>query len=868
MKRKLLFILSLFGIVNLSFAKEVNPNKAKLVAKNYYQQLVNSKNPIELDLVYTSYSYIQSNSNKTLKKPMFYVFNIKNKNGFIIISGNDNAVPALGYSKKGSYDNSNLPNNFKKWIENYKNQIKYIIENNIKATNDIKIKWNKLEKGDLLNANKNTNSVNPLVSTTWGQSPYVNDLCPYDVNAGSSNGYHCVTGCPATAMAQIMKYWEYPTTGSGFHSYVHSDYGTLSANFGATTYDWSSMPNSVNSPNNAVATLMYHCGVAVEMQYGPTSSGSYVIIDASPTPEQASEYAYKTYFGYDASTIQGLKRENYSDYNWKQLLKTELDAGRPIQYAGIGQGGGHTFVCDGYDNNDYFHMNWGWSGYYDGYFLLDALNPGTGGTGAGSGSYNYNQQAVVGIQPPAGNISFDITLYDNLVANPNPVWFSSSFTIHTDVANWSSTTFNGDWTAAIFDENYNFVDYVDILSGYSLQGNSHYTNGLDFSSSGMINLLPGSYYVGIFYRPTGGNWIAVGDGSYSNFINFEVEYSNDIELYQDMIIDVGTTIEQNQAFSVTLDILNDGTNTFNGDFAVKIFDTDGYYVETVQTLTGASLDAGYYYDDVVFSTSGLNIPAGTYMLALEHKDNDGSWELSGSSYYSNPIYVTFIEQPLQPDIYENNDTENSAYNFNANFNDNSATILTTSSNLHIGSDNDYYKITLPSGYNYVITARAHDSYNSGDGNTYTCDVSWNYKINETWSENFDDVMSNNINLNNGGTIYFSVAPYFVGGTGTYLMDISITRTAVTAINNITNSNALNIYPNPTIEYLHLKANKEMDINSIKIIDILGKQIKNLNNNQLKSNEILTIPVSNLSTGSYFLVIETDKEILQHKFIIK
>ncbi|NQU04580.1 MAG: C10 family peptidase, partial [Calditrichaeota bacterium] len=430
MKHLILFSLFIFGIVCITTAKEVKPETAKLAAHNLFQQVNKVKSSINFELVYTSKSNLISNLNKSDSNdiPLFYVFNADNNNGFVIVAGDDNAMPILGYSTNGSFDNSNLPSNFKKWIEGYKNQLRYIITNNVQATDEIKNKWDRLNSGQSLTGNKkSTSAVNPLVTTTWGQSPYVNDLCPYDIEAGEANGYHCVSGCPATTMAQIMKYWNYPANGTGFHSYNHTNYGTLSANFASTTYDWGAMPNNVSSTNNAVATLMSHCGVAVEMQYGPTSSGSYVIIDGYPM-EQTSEYAYKTYFGYDPSTLQGLRRENYSDIDWKQLLKNDLDLGRPIQYAGFGAGG-HTFVCDGYDDNDYFHMNWGWGGYADGYFLIDALNPGSGGTGSGAGTYNNGQQAVLGIQPPngGGSATFDISLYDNVVATPNPLFYGQEF---------------------------------------------------------------------------------------------------------------------------------------------------------------------------------------------------------------------------------------------------------------------------------------------------------------------------------------------------------------------------------------------------------------------------------------------------------
>ncbi|NLO52575.1 MAG: T9SS type A sorting domain-containing protein [Bacteroidales bacterium] len=864
MKKILLFVFSILGMVALSSAKEVKPEAAKLISQNMYQQVHNEKGNLDFQLVYTSVSKFVTNTGNSdpVEVPLFYVFNAGDDNGFVIVSGDDNAIPILGYTTSGDFDYAKLPDNFKKWLEGYKNQMRFIITNNVEATEDIASKWKSLEAGQPLNS-KGAASVNPLLTVTWSQSPYVNDMCPYDPQAGPDNGYHAVTGCPATAMAQIMKFWNYPAQGTGFHSYNHTTYGTLSANFASTTYDWAAMPGSVNGPNDAVATLMYHCGVAVEMEYGPTVSGSYVIMDGYPM-EQTCEYAYKAYFGYDASSLQGLKRENYSDNAWIQLLKTDLDAGRPIQYAGFGAGG-HTWVCDGYDYDYYFHMNWGWGGYADGYFLVDALNPGSGGTGSGAGTYNNGQQAVFGIKPPNGSASYAISLYDNVVVNPNPVWYGSSFTVHTDIGNFGAGTFNGDYSAAIFDENGSFVDFVEILTGYNLGSNQHYTNGLDFTNPGMITVLPGSYYIGIFYRPTDGDWAMVGDGSYSNLISFSVNYSNDIELYQDIVIDVGTNILQNQPFKVTLDIANDGSSTFIGEFDVSLFGLDGYFAETVQTLTGGNLAPGYFYDDIVFECGGVSVAPGTYLMALMHKADGADWELSGSTYFSNPIYVTIQEQALAADAYENNDTQNDAFSLSVNFTGSSASVATSGSNAHIGSDEDYYKIDLPSGFDYTITARVHDSYNSGNGQLYTCDMSWLYLNGIAWSDTYDDVMPNHITVKNGGTVYFHVAPYFIGQAGTYLLDLAITRTPASGINHISASGNISVHPNPASDFVHIEFEDNITVRSIGVFDIEGKQVFKSENFKLDSKNV-KIPVSEFKDGSYMLLIETDEDIWQHKFI--
>jgi hypothetical protein len=296
-------------------------------------------------------------------------------------------------------------------------------------------------------------------------------------------------------MAQVMKFWNYPTTGTGFHSYNHSTYGTLSANFGSTTYNWTNMPNQLTSAStstqrSAVATLMYHCGVSVDMNYGVASEGgssAYVISSASAVTH-CTEYALKTYFGYK-STLQGIKKANYTNTNWINILKTELNAGRPMVYAGFGDGG-HCFVCDGYDNNNFFHFNWGWGGSYDGYFTLDALNPGSGGIGGGSYSYNDGQQAVIGIEPASGGTtpqSIDLRLYSNLNMSTTQVWFTNAFSLTVDIGNFGSSNFSGQLGAAIFNSEYNFVDFMAINTSSIQTG---YYNTITFSNAAQQLLSP------------------------------------------------------------------------------------------------------------------------------------------------------------------------------------------------------------------------------------------------------------------------------------------------------------------------------------------------------------------------------------------
>ncbi len=854
MKRTATLLLFLLGIISISMAKQVDIADAKTVARNFLHWVTSQEHGSDPQLIFTFATSHSSDfaPDQLNEIPLVYVFSMGEQQGFVLVSGDDVAWPILGYSTQGSYSTTHLPDNLRKWIQGYQQQIIQAIEHQITASETTIAQWNKLINNQLNPISRESNSVNPLLSTTWDQSPYYNSLCP-----GGS-----VTGCVATAMAQVMKFWNHPVQGTGMHSYNHPTYGTLSVNFGSTTYNWSSMPNSVNSSNNAVATLMYHCGVAVDMNYSPQSSGAWVVEDDDPI---CAESALKNYFGY-SSSLHGEKRDNgYSTSQWITLIRGELDAHRPVLYAGFGSGGGHAFVCDGYNASNYFHFNWGWSGYYDGYFSIDALDPGGTGTGGGTGGYNSGHQALIGVVPYTATTSYNLALYDVVNASPNPIAYGEAFSVHTDIANFGTGNFNGDFTAVVFDLSLNAIEWIETLTGMQLGSNQHYTNGLTFSTSGLTTVLPGSYYIGIFYRPSGGEWVQVANGDYTNMISFSVGNTSNIEMYSHFNILEGTTLTKGESCSVFVDILNNGSTTYYGMFDVSLYNLDGSYEYTIETLNGADLAPGYYYDDVEFANNYINVEPGTYLLALQHKPTGGSWELAGSTNYPNPIQVIVKTQGYQPDIYESNDNVNNASSLPVNFSGNTASVYTTGSNSHVGNDYDYYHLTLPSGYDYTILARAHDAYNSGNGQIYTNDVLWSYKTNFMWSNAYDDLMSGYITMRNGGELYFLVAPYFLGETGTYLLDIQINRTP-TGLEELSQENGIQVFPNPANQLLTIHFENNMNGDEFQITDLQGRIFtKGLISMPQQGDFIIS--TADLSNGTYMLLIKSADRWLQKKIIV-
>lgn len=307
----------------------------------------------------------------------YYVFADAEKTMFV--SADDAGVPLLGYVDNPNLDMESMPPQMRWWLSEYARQIEWASANGIVS----KTGGEKTEFAP----------ISPLCATTWDQEAPYNNLCP---KKGSRT---TVTGCVATAMAQVMKYFNWPVTGAGTVSYRWNRQ-TLTMNLGATTFDWANMLNSYPSANSgtsaqrtAVATLMKACGYAVEMEYDIASNGG----SGASSYELANVLVEN--FGYDKGARMEW-RDFYALEDWNEMIYQNLANVGPLLYGGSGSDGGHEFVCDGYRSGGMFHINWGWSGYYDGYFKLDALDPEGLGTGGGAGGFNYYQDVTLAIQKP------------------------------------------------------------------------------------------------------------------------------------------------------------------------------------------------------------------------------------------------------------------------------------------------------------------------------------------------------------------------------------------------------------------------------------------------------------------------------------
>ena len=303
----------------------------------------------------------------------YYVFNLGDAQGYVIASGDDRTPEVLGYADKGSFDSENIPENMKAWLQSYADQM-LLTTATPTTTSDM------------------GRPISPMINTQWGQdSPYFNK-CPELL------GKHCVTGCVATAMAQVMSYHRYPAqTIQEIPAFTTNSAQIEMETVPVTTIDWNNIADNYSASTteeqkDAVATLMFLCGASVLMDYTNNASGA---------ASMAVAQALRHYFGY-SNTTRNVRRNDYSAEEWDRLIYTEILSGRPVVYGGRSSAGGHEFVIDGYDGNGYFHVNWGWKGKDDGYFLLSALSPnnnnGIGASGSADG-YNMSQDANIGIQP-------------------------------------------------------------------------------------------------------------------------------------------------------------------------------------------------------------------------------------------------------------------------------------------------------------------------------------------------------------------------------------------------------------------------------------------------------------------------------------
>lgn len=358
MKRTTTILIAICVSALFANGKQISQNAALSAARKYSRtgQVAPAKN---------------LRSDKTNNAP-YYAFNLEH--GYVIVSGDDEMTELVGYAENGFFDAENVPPQMQLWLNGYAEYVAAVQSGKAKARK-------------ILLSDSPSVVVEPLVTTKWNQDAPFNNFAP-EYTDDNNNTQRCATGCAATAMAQIMKFHNWPEQGVGHYSYEHQSFGTISSNFSEHVYDWTNMIDRYNNGEysnvqaDAVALLMKDCGVSLNMNYGPVSGASIY----SYTP------AFKNYFRYSSRTVN---RSGCETAEFTRIITDELQEGRPIIYCGTGEDGGHAFVVDGYDTNYFLHVNWGWGGYSDGYFDMNYMDPAGLGIGGGSGAFKWNQGIVL-----------------------------------------------------------------------------------------------------------------------------------------------------------------------------------------------------------------------------------------------------------------------------------------------------------------------------------------------------------------------------------------------------------------------------------------------------------------------------------------
>lgn len=448
----ILFGSALLMTVSPAIAKQLSEDEARSVAMSFIGKNSPKFNKVTVKDRELKVAYIAERKATNA----FYVFNHGDEAGFMIVSADDQLPQVLGYSSTGSFDYASAPENIKWWLSQYEEEV-YSYLSQEKATSILKAVPRRTAD--------NKTVISPLIKTQWNQDAPFNNDCPTD------GGGRSVTGCAATALAQIINYHEYPSkNGTGTYSYSWNGQ-TLSYDYSIANFDWNNMldrydATSSKTSQDAVANLMLACGIGLHMNYSSRESG-------------ASDIAVPRFLvenmDYDGSAII-VQRMHYSFQEWQDLIYKELSEKRPVFYTGQANTGGHAFICDGYSGDGYFHFNWGWGGQSDGDFLLSALNPMDQGIGSYEGGYNSGQTAVINIMKNQGNGRCAILFassgftYENGIFNCGPISNFSTFEVNATLG-------------------------IEIINDNGI-GESQYFNGTNISIPG-ANLDAGQYSSGI-----------------------------------------------------------------------------------------------------------------------------------------------------------------------------------------------------------------------------------------------------------------------------------------------------------------------------------------------------------------------------------
>lgn len=599
MRRYFFLLISLCVILQYGYSKPRTYTEVVALANTFYKKTpaVKSVSSNSIKLAYSGYS--ESVLTRSESTPSFYVFNVGDKNGFIIVSGDDRATEILGYSTSGSFSVDSIPTNFKNWLEVYKKEASILANTTSNSTTVAKSSTN----------SGFATAVSPLLgSTKWDQSSPYNLFCP---KSGTKPTY---TGCVATAMAQIIRYHQYPIHGTGTKTYTSKTLKKqLTVSFTDSTFDWSNMQNTYSGTESyiqkkAVASLMFCCGVAANMDYSTTGSSAY---------DESMAIGLIKYFGYD-SNLRTLYKDYYTNDEWETLLKTELNNNRPVLYGGGNKDNeGHAFVCDGYDSNGLYHFNWGWSGSCDGYYVLTSLNPNSSGYDAASSSsgYTVDQDMTIGIQKPSAdsNPSYQLLLNDqtNMTLTTKIISSISTFSMTVPFYNGGITFFSGKTAVGLYKDSDLLASLGETnniaLSGFN-SGNFDDTTVAYTDVSLPSNLSDGVYQLYSIYKGSDESSWSKMRGLTSQTTFFNIQLQNGIATLKDSSATAINNSTELNAMCIYPGVVNDVLFLNSTDVvkAITIFNISGQGISSVKPLSDGEI-----------SIPVSNLATGTYIIKCE-----------------------------------------------------------------------------------------------------------------------------------------------------------------------------------------------------------------------------------------------------------
>lgn len=641
MKRTTTILIAICVSALFANGKQISQNAALSAARKYSRtgQVAPAKN---------------LRSDKTNNAP-YYAFNLEQ--GYVIVSGDDEMTELVGYAENGFFDAENVPPQMQLWLDGYAEYVAAVQSGKAKARK-------------ILLSDSPSVVVEPLVTTKWNQDAPFNNFAP-EYTDDNNNTQRCATGCAATAMAQIMKFHNWPEQGVGHYSYEHQSFGTISSNFSKHVYDWTNMIDRYNNGEysnvqaDAVALLMKDCGVSLNMNYGPVSGASIY----SYTP------AFKNYFRYSSRTVN---RSGCETAEFTKIITDELQEGRPIIYCGTGEDGGHAFVVDGYDTNYFLHVNWGWGGYSDGYFDMNYMDPAGLGIGGGSGAFKWNQGIVLarplkdGVEPYEfiqqlcfvlfNDVQGGIFCKQEMPANKGDV----VTILLRNTANLSGESFFGSLNVGVFDDSGALVtmgneERIENNNGELLEFQSGSLYSVDLPMTlNTAGIADGNYIVRAMSKANGNVWRKFASTDCLNMTVADGKVSLVSPTPNISLTGIGSyngNVYKGNPFSVNITIHNGSSIPADGSILFKVTDS-----ETGDALSGSLRAIVYdncdFRSNIAFSTTNDFFAIGkTYNISFT-----GFQTTDGKTL---PINNAI---PLSFSIVENAEVQSSLTFFNINGN--------------------------------------------------------------------------------------------------------------------------------------------------------------------------------------------------------